>query len=168
MRIIPGICDNVYFQKLCAQDAVFLVQPKKNSNYGGMFISATPTRCVRLVAGRRMKPMPPCTRAKRRGGRRHTPRIPFGGERRFLLLFYITIGEIYRLAWHVLFANVDICPVPHFYRTIDDILSRGYGSLVSSHRIIRGWPIDPSLVDMMAADHGLTHQGCDYFVFSRP
>jgi len=91
----------------------------------------------------------------------------FGTERALPLLFDILTGAANCDADYVIFTNVDICPVPHFYCTVDALLARGCDALVINRRILEGWPADPDLVDLMAADPGSPHRGYDCFVFRR-
>jgi len=91
----------------------------------------------------------------------------FGVERPLPLLFDIIGCAEESEADYIVFTNVDICPVPHFYRAVDVILARGYDSLVINRRTLTGWPIDPDLVDLMALDQGKPHEGYDCFVFPR-
>lgn len=91
----------------------------------------------------------------------------FGTERSLPLLFDILTGAANCGADYVIFTNVDICPVPHFYCTVDALLARGCDALVINRRILEGWPEDPDLVDLMAADPGSPHRGYDCFVFRR-
>jgi len=83
------------------------------------------------------------------------------------LLFDILSAARNSDADYVIFTNVDICPVPHFYRTVAAILATGYDALVINRRTLAGWPIDPGLLDFMAMDHGRPHEGYDCFVFKR-
>jgi len=91
----------------------------------------------------------------------------FGTERPLPLLFDIIGGAAAHSADYVVFTNVDICPVPHFYRTLDGLLARGFDGLVVNRRTLTGWPADPMMVDLMAADPGKPHEGYDCFVFAR-
>lgn len=91
----------------------------------------------------------------------------FGTERSLPLLFDILTSAANCDADYVIFTNVDICPVPHFYCTVDELLARGCDALVINRRTLEGWPADPDLVDLMAADPGSPHRGYDCFVFRR-
>lgn len=83
------------------------------------------------------------------------------------LLFDILSAARNSTADYVIVTNVDICPVPHFYKTVTAILATGYDALVINRRTLTGWPIDPGLVDLMAMDQGRPHEGYDCFVFKR-
>jgi hypothetical protein len=91
----------------------------------------------------------------------------FGTERPLPLLFDILRGAEGSVADFVVFTNVDICPVPHFYRSIEALLNHGFDALVINRRTITGWPVDPGLIDLMAMDPGCPHKGYDCFVFPR-
>ncbi|MFM6130298.1 MAG: hypothetical protein ACKPBV_16485, partial [Sphaerospermopsis kisseleviana] len=92
---------------------------------------------------------------------------PFRTERPLPLLFDIIGGAAESSADYVIFTNVDICPVPHFYRTVDRLLACGFDGLVVNRRTLTGWAADPKTVDLMAADPGKPHEGYDCFVFAR-
>jgi len=91
----------------------------------------------------------------------------FGTERPLPLLFDILGGAKDSGGDFVVFTNVDICPVPHFYQSIEGLLNRGFDALVINRRTITGWPVDPGLIDLMAMDPGRPHEGYDCFVFRR-
>src|SRR5690349_18998222 len=68
---------------------------------------------------------------------------------------------------YVVFTNVDICPMPHFYGTVQRILNLGFESLIINRRTIEKYAFDPQLLPLMYADHGRSHPGYDCFVFPR-
>ncbi len=92
---------------------------------------------------------------------------PFDVARPLPLLFDVLFGAQNSEADYVVFTNVDICPVPHFYCSLDAMLARGYDSLAVNRRTLTGWPVDPNLVGLMALDQGRPHEGYDCFVFPR-
>ena len=68
-------------------------------------------------------------------------------------------------ATFMIFTNVDICPLPHFYQTVADLIARGYDTITINRRSIAEVP--PSLEDIpaMYSDIGVDHSGFDCFVF---
>jgi len=66
---------------------------------------------------------------------------------------------------YVVFTNVDIGLMPHFYAVVGDLVSRGYESLTIFRRTIP--PIEPdlALLASMYSEYGATHDGFDCFVF---
>lgn len=66
---------------------------------------------------------------------------------------------------YVVFTNVDIGLMPHFYAAIGDIVSRGYETLTIFRRTIPPIDPDPAKLASMYAEYGITHDGFDCFVF---
>lgn len=91
----------------------------------------------------------------------------FGTERPLPLLFDILGGAADAAGDFVVFTNVDICPVPHFYQSIEALLNCGFDALVINRRTITGWAVEAGLIDLMAMDAGRPHEGYDCFVFRR-
>jgi len=83
------------------------------------------------------------------------------------LLFDILSGAEDANADYVVFTNVDIGLVPHFYYSINSLLGLGYDSLIINRRTLSGWALDPALINLMAMDQGRVHEGYDCFVFPR-
>lgn len=68
---------------------------------------------------------------------------------------------------YIIFSNVDICPMPYFYGTVQRILNLGFESLIINRRTIEKYAFDPQLLPLMYADNGRSHPGYDCFVFPR-
>lgn len=66
---------------------------------------------------------------------------------------------------YVVFTNVDIALMPHFYGVVADLIGRGYDTLTIFRRTIAPFDPDLSLLAQMYADYGETHKGFDCFVF---
>ncbi|HEX9876355.1 MAG TPA: hypothetical protein VGC50_06865 [Gammaproteobacteria bacterium] len=66
---------------------------------------------------------------------------------------------------YVVFTNVDIGLMPHFYAVVADIVSRGYETLTIFRRTIPPIDPDPARLASMYAEYGATHDGFDCFVF---
>jgi hypothetical protein len=67
-------------------------------------------------------------------------------------------------AVYVVFTNVDIALLPHFYAAVGDIVSRGYETLTIFRRTIPPIDPDPANLATMYAEYGVTHDGFDCFV----
>jgi hypothetical protein len=67
---------------------------------------------------------------------------------------------------HVILTNVDICPLPHFYRAVARLLDHGFDALIINRRTLADGAADPSLLPLWCADPGRLHEGYDCFVFS--
>jgi hypothetical protein len=67
---------------------------------------------------------------------------------------------------HVILTNVDICPLPHFYRAVARFLDLGFDALIINRRTLADASADPSLLPLWCADPGRIHEGYDCFVFS--
>jgi len=91
----------------------------------------------------------------------------FKNQHNLPLLFDVLAGAENVNADYVVFTNVDICLVPHFYLSVDTLLSFGYDSLIINRRTLSGWPLDPQLINLMALDLGDAHEGYDCFIFPR-
>jgi len=68
---------------------------------------------------------------------------------------------------YVIFTNVDICLMPHFYGSLQRFLNLGFESLIVNRRTIAKFSLDPQLLPLMYADYGQSHNGFDCFVFPR-
>ena len=66
----------------------------------------------------------------------------------------------------IIFTNVDILPLPHFYAAISRLLDYGFDMLVINRRTIDAACPDPSLLSLLFADCGRRHEGHDCFVLS--
>lgn len=67
---------------------------------------------------------------------------------------------------HVILTNVDICPLPHFYRAVARLLDLGFDALIINRRTLADGAADPSWLPLWCADPGRIHEGYDCFVFS--
>ncbi|MGH6882870.1 MAG: hypothetical protein ACREFM_18255 [Hypericibacter sp.] len=87
--------------------------------------------------------------------------------RRFPLLFDIMAGGLAAADGqdYVIFTNVDICLMPHFYGSVQRILNLGFESLIVNRRTIPKYGLDSQLLPLMLADYGTSHPGFDCFVF---
>ena len=65
----------------------------------------------------------------------------------------------------VVFTNVDIGLMPHFYAVVADVVSRGYETMTIFRRTIPPIDPDPANLATMYAEYGATHDGFDCFVF---
>lgn len=68
---------------------------------------------------------------------------------------------------YVIYTNVDIAPMPHFYVTLDYLIRQGYDTFIVNRRTIPGHYSRPSDVPLMYAELGDIHPGSDCFVFKR-
>jgi hypothetical protein len=68
---------------------------------------------------------------------------------------------------YIVFTNVDICLMPHFYGALQRIINLGFESLIINRRTISKYGLDPQLLPLMLADFGRAHEGFDCFVFPR-
>jgi hypothetical protein len=68
---------------------------------------------------------------------------------------------------YIVFTNVDICLMPHFYGTLQRILNLGFESLIINRRTIEKYGLDAQMLPLMFADYGQSHEGFDCFVFPR-
>lgn len=66
---------------------------------------------------------------------------------------------------YVVFTNVDIAVMPHFYAAVGDIVNHGYETLTIFRRTIPPIDPDPANLAAMYAEYGATHDGFDCFVF---
>ena len=68
---------------------------------------------------------------------------------------------------YVVFTNVDICLMPHFYGGLQRLLNLGFDSLIINRRTIPKYGFDPQMIPLMFAEYGQSHPGLDCFVFPR-
>lgn len=68
---------------------------------------------------------------------------------------------------YLVFTNMDICPMPHFYGAVVQLVRQGFDAIVINRRTIPklGW--DARLLPLMYAEQGKPHAGFDCFVFPR-
>jgi FkbM family methyltransferase len=65
----------------------------------------------------------------------------------------------------VIFTNVDICPMPHFYELISRLLDLGFEALLINRRVAGTFPSEERWRALMESDYGGPHPGFDCFVF---
>jgi FkbM family methyltransferase len=65
----------------------------------------------------------------------------------------------------VIFTNVDICPMPHFYEFVSRLLDLGFDALLINRRVAGMFPLDDRWRALLEADYGGPHPGFDCFVF---
>lgn len=65
----------------------------------------------------------------------------------------------------IIFTNADICPMPHFYRAVSELLDLGFDCLTINRRTTGKLPMDPRWSDLLPCDYGAPHAGFDCFVF---
>lgn len=92
----------------------------------------------------------------------------FTAERRMpILADLLERGHESSTAEWLIFSNVDIAPLPHFYRAIGRYLSTGHDALIINRRTISAEWTDPADLPLMYAEVGTPHPGFDCFVFPR-
>jgi hypothetical protein len=67
----------------------------------------------------------------------------------------------------LIFTNVDITPLPHFYLFLAELLRRGVDGLVVNRRTISKSYADVKQLPLAFSELGETHPGLDCFVFPR-
>jgi hypothetical protein len=67
----------------------------------------------------------------------------------------------------LIFTNVDICPMPHFYDAVHRWVSLGHDTLVVNRRTVSGAWHSPDDIPLMYSEIGGQHPGYDCFVFPR-
>ena len=70
-------------------------------------------------------------------------------------------------AHYLIYTNVDIAPMPHFYVSLERIIRQGHDAFIVNRRTIGKNYTGISEIPMMFADIGEPHPGCDCFVFKR-
>lgn len=69
---------------------------------------------------------------------------------------------------YLIFTNMDITLMPHFYATVDDVLKEGsYDALLVNRRGISGKYNKVEELPLMYAEFGKPHPGFDCFIFKR-
>ena len=89
-------------------------------------------------------------------------------EQRKLPLLKDILDKLYQStdAEYLIYTNVDIAPLPHFYASINAIIDAGFDAFVINRRTISK-KYDLADLPLMYADLGETHPGHDCFVFRR-
>ncbi|MEM7100825.1 MAG: hypothetical protein AAF541_21360 [Pseudomonadota bacterium] len=67
----------------------------------------------------------------------------------------------------VIYTNLDISLLPHFYTAVDRLLDQGHRALIINRRTISGQWTDVNDLSLMFAEIGIAHDGFDCFVFPR-
>ncbi len=70
-------------------------------------------------------------------------------------------------AEYLIYTNVDIALMPHFYLAVNDIIELGYDSFVINRRTISGRYRNVAELSFMYAEIGEPHIGHDCFIFRR-
>ena len=70
-------------------------------------------------------------------------------------------------AEYLVYTNVDIGLMPHFYLAVDRLITSGYNAFVINRRSISATFTQPEEIPLMAAQVGEPHPGYDCFVFNR-
>lgn len=68
---------------------------------------------------------------------------------------------------YLIYTNVDISVMPHFYWAVAELIKEGYDSLVINRRTISKDFKTIDQIPLMYAEAGLNHPGFDCFIFSR-
>jgi hypothetical protein len=68
---------------------------------------------------------------------------------------------------YIIYSNVDIAVVPHFYLSLDSIVSEGWDALMITRRTLAKNYTSPAQLWRMYSDIGDRHPGNDCFVFPR-
>jgi hypothetical protein len=89
--------------------------------------------------------------------------------RRKLALMKDILDRLYQTtdAEYLIYTNVDIALMPHFYVAVDQLIDQGYDALVINRRVIPRSYADIQDIPLMYAQVGRPHPGCDCFVFKR-
>jgi hypothetical protein len=90
-------------------------------------------------------------------------------KRRKLPLIRDILDRLYEAteAEYLIYTNVDIALMPHFYLAVDRLLALGYDALVVNRRSISRAYVNSQDIPLMVAQVGEPHPGCDCFVFKR-
>lgn len=70
-------------------------------------------------------------------------------------------------AEHLIYTNVDIALLPHFYVTVNRLIEQGFDAFCINRRTIPGHYRDTAQIPLMWAEMGQPHLGWDCFVFRR-
>ncbi len=68
---------------------------------------------------------------------------------------------------YLIYTNVDIAVMPHFYVAIKNIINQGFDAFIINRRTISETYKSVEQIPLMYADLGTKHPGCDCFVFKR-
>jgi len=70
-------------------------------------------------------------------------------------------------AEYLIFTNVDIAVMPHFYATVNAFIAAGHDAFAINRRTIAAGYHGPAEIPVMYAEAGKKHEGHDCFVFRR-
>jgi hypothetical protein len=70
-------------------------------------------------------------------------------------------------AEYLMFTNMDIALMPHFYAAVSELLKHGYDALVINRRGISKKYKGVEQLPLMYSDYGMPHPGFDCFIFRR-
>jgi len=93
----------------------------------------------------------------------------FGTPRPLPLLFDI-LDRAATYAAHddyLIYTNIDICPMPHFYRAIRDLIGLGVDAITVNRRTISDLADYRTYQALAASEVGLNHVGFDCLIFRR-
>jgi hypothetical protein len=68
---------------------------------------------------------------------------------------------------YLIYTNVDIAVLPHFYLTVGKIIEQGYDGFIINRRTISNKYSEIEEIPLMYAEIGESHPGSDCFVFNR-
>jgi hypothetical protein len=68
---------------------------------------------------------------------------------------------------YLIYTNVDIAPVPHFYVTLAQLIEKGHDGIIINRRVISDRYKSPAELPLMYAAVGRPHPGFDCFVYPR-
>lgn len=90
-------------------------------------------------------------------------------HKRKLALIKDILDRLYEAtdAEYLIYTNVDIGLMPHFYTAVDRLIDQGYDALIINRRTISKvfWQLED--ISLMAAQIGEQHRGHDCFIFRR-
>ena len=92
----------------------------------------------------------------------------FTSKRKYPLLLDV-LKSLYHNsgADYLIFTNMDIALMPHFYVAVDEIMQEGYDALVINRRGISGKYNSVEQLPLMYSEFGKPHPGFDCFIFKR-
>jgi hypothetical protein len=92
----------------------------------------------------------------------------FSTQRKYPLMLDV-LKSVYHgsEAGYLIFTNMDITLMPHFYTTVADVLKEGYDALLVNRRGISGKYKKVEELPLMYAEFGKPHPGFDCFIFRR-
>ena len=92
----------------------------------------------------------------------------FGSDRKLpLIKDILSCGIENSQAEYVIYTNLDISLLPHFYCAVDRLLSEGHEALIINRRTISSAWSEIQDTPLMFADIGVAHDGFDCFVFPK-